>query len=340
MAKIPKEVVDTDLSRKLSAVLGPAQSGKVRDSYDLPNFPDFFLSVVTDRMSAFDVVWPILFPNKGYILNFTDMFWDDKLFRKLGIATDMVAGGPAIDLYLPADLRGDPDRQSRATIRRRHNMILREFVFRDFITGTGWDQYQKTGMICGSQLPEGLKEGDRIPTTFTPTDKSQTGHDLPLDASSVEAEYPLAVVLCRLAFSEMSRHAAARGLLLVDGKFELGWDMATGLISFCDEKGTCDSSRYWEEMVYRELHPPGKLPLSKDKQFFRNFLKTVKTSFGTAADVNPQDDSQVEEAWQRVLEEPTLAEMVKKTSNVYLEFFELLVGNTLDTVRKGFGINF
>src|SRR3989344_6659210 len=123
--KIPPEVAITDLNRRLAPVLGDPQQGKVRDTYDLG---EYIMPVVTDRMSAFNVVWPMPIPNKGRCLNWTDQFWEHQIFRPLGIPTDFVAGGAAIDNFLPLALRGDTELQSRATIRRKMDMIMREFV--------------------------------------------------------------------------------------------------------------------------------------------------------------------------------------------------------------------
>ena len=195
--------------------------GKVRDMYDLG---DRLLIVVTDRISAFDVVLPTAIPGKGKVLNQLSVYWFEQtqdLLPNHVLTTD-------VDDY-PAELQAHAAQLAgRSMVVRRAERIDIECVARGYITGSGWAEYQKSGTVCGIRLPAGLIEAQQLPEPiFTPTTKAETGHDEPLTFEQVETMVgrPLASQLrdATLAvYSAAAEQARQRGIIIADTKMEFG----------------------------------------------------------------------------------------------------------------------
>jgi phosphoribosylaminoimidazole-succinocarboxamide synthase len=256
------------LESKLS--LKRLHQGKVRDIYEID--ADHMLIVTTDRLSAFDVVLPNPIPGKGRVLTQISEFW----FQR---TTSIV---PNHTTNFPLE-RAVPDATERAAIADRSMVVRRlkalpiEAVVRGYLIGSGWRDYQQTGMVCGIQLPLGLNQADRLPAPlFTPATKAELGaHDENIAYDQVVtligrglAEQVRATALALYSFA--AAHALARGIIIADTKFEFGVDDA-GRLTLIDEALTPDSSRFWPVDTYR----PGMSPPSFDKQFVRDYLETL-----------------------------------------------------------------
>jgi phosphoribosylaminoimidazole-succinocarboxamide synthase len=231
-------------------------SGKVRELYALDE--DRLVLVASDRISTFDVVLPTEIPDKGRVLTGLSAFW---FSRTRDICANHLLG-----------LRAD----GRSTECRRLEMLPLECVVRGYLAGSGWKDYRRTGEVCGHALPEGLVESDRLPEPiFTPSTKAVTGHDENIDraqaaelvgADRLDEVERASLELYRFA----AEHAAARGILIADTKFEFGLDDEGGVV-LADEAFTPDSSRFWPADEYR----PGQAQPSFDKQFARDYCEGI-----------------------------------------------------------------
>jgi phosphoribosylaminoimidazole-succinocarboxamide synthase len=267
-------------------------SGKVREIYELDE--ERLLLVASDRISTFDVILPTEIPDKGRVLTGLSAFW----FAR---TRDIV---PNHLLAVRAD--------GRSTEVRRLRMLPIECVVRGYLAGSGWKDYLATGATSGHVLPAGLRESDRLPAPiFTPATKAQTGHDENIDreqaAELVGAELfaeveRIAVELYRFA----SEHAAERGVIIADTKFELGLDDDDRLV-LGDEALTPDSSRFWPADSYE----PGRPQPSFDKQYARDYCESL--------------------GWDKTAPGPELPdEVVAGTRARYVEAFERLTGIAFD----------
>lgn len=277
--------------------------GKVRDVYDLG---DKLLFVATDRISAFDVILPTPIPRKGEVLTQLSIFWFD--FLKDVIPTHFITAN--LDEY-PPELQAHRDQlDRRSMIVRKLDMFPIECVARGYLSGSGWKEYQKTGKVCGIELPAGLRESAFLPgPIYTPATKAVTGHDenISFEESARIIGQELAGKLRDLTldiYSRAQQHALACGLVLADTKFEFG--RLNGEIVLADEVLTPDSSRYWPF----ELYQAGRPQQSFDKQFVRDYLETLN--------------------WDKTPPGPELpAEIAQKTSEKYLEAYYTLTGHDL-----------
>ena len=276
--------------------------GKVRDIYDLG---DKLLIVVTDRISAFDVIMPNGIPDKGVVLNQISLYW----FKQVeGIIPNHVL---STDIStLPEAFRKAQDQLvHRSMIVKKAQPLPAECIVRGYLTGSGLKEYQKTGKVCGIDLPKGLVESSRIPEPiFTPSTKAEQGHDLNIsfeEMKKIMKNDTLAekVREASLAIYKKGRELAdARGIIIADTKFEFG--LLDGNLILIDEVMTPDSSRFWPKAGYRQ----GVSQKSYDKQFVRDYLETLKD-------------------WNKTPPGPALpAEIVEKTREKYLEAFERLTG--------------
>jgi phosphoribosylaminoimidazole-succinocarboxamide synthase len=262
---IPDAVFETRL-----AGLPRHSQGKVRDIYDVD--ADHLLIVTTDRLSAFDVILPDPIPGKGVILTQMARFWFERTAQIVpnhltSLTADEVLSDPA-ERRLVA---------GRAMVVRRFTPLPIEAVVRGYLSGSGWKDYQATGTVCGIPLPPGLPLAGQLPTPlFTPATKAAAGdHDENIDFAAVErlVGRELAARVRDLAlriYAAGAAHAAARGIIIADTKFEFGLD-AAGCIHLIDEVMTPDSSRFWPASAYRT----GISPPSFDKQFVRDYLETL-----------------------------------------------------------------
>ena len=273
--------------------------GKVRDLYAVGT--DRLLVIQTDRLSAFDVIMPDPIPEKGRVLTEMSFFW----FKKLGHVIPNHLTGVAPESVVAPDERGQV--AGRAMVVRKLNPLMIEAVVRGYIIGSGWKDYQKTGMVCGIKLPAGLREAEQLPEViFTPATKAPAGsHDENISFAEAQkivgAELAAKVraVSIRL-YSEAAAYAKTRGIIIADTKFEFGTDAKGGLV-LIDEILTPDSSRFWPASEYRV----GASPPSFDKQIVRNWLET--------------------QPWNKKAPAPKLPpEVLKKTSEKYQEVLRLL----------------
>lgn len=250
----------------------PDHRGKVRETLDLG---DHLWIVTTDRISAFDCVLPEGLTGKGILLNQLAAFW----FRGLEqfIPTHFVS---CDDSDLPARFASLRDRvRGRWMLVRKADRLPIECVVRGYLTGSGWAEYRETGFVCGIRLPEGLVEFDRLPQpTFTPTTKEDVGHDRPMSPAETRsllgAETASEVERLSIEiYQRAAEYALARGIVIADTKFEFGW--IDGRLSLIDEALTPDSSRFWTRESLEERPPGWKSPVSLDKQYVRDYLKTL-----------------------------------------------------------------
>jgi phosphoribosylaminoimidazole-succinocarboxamide synthase len=273
-------------------------SGKVREMYDLG---DRLLMVASDRISTYDVVHPNTIPDKGKVLTGLSVFW----FNKTGqiIPNHFISATEDV----PAEVRG------RALVVRKLKMLPVECVVRGYITGSGWKDYQSTGKVSGIELPPGLRESERLPMPiFTPSTKAEVGHDEAIDldqAAEILGDRDLAgrlrdvsIALYRFA----ADHAADRGVILADTKFEFGLDDEGNLV-LGDEVLTPDSSRYWPADGYE----PGHGQPSFDKQFVRDWASST--------------------GWDKAPPAPEIpADVVSGTRGRYVEAYEKITGESFD----------
>ena len=273
--------------------------GKVRDLYAVD--AEKLLVIQTDRLSAFDVILPDPIPGKGQVLTEMSFFW----FKKLGHVIENHLTGIAPESVVAPEERGQV--AGRAMVVRKFKPLMIEAVVRGYIIGSGWKDYQKTGMVCGIKLPAGLAEAQKLPEViFTPATKAPAGqHDENISYAEAEkivgAELAAKVraVSARL-YSEAAEYARTKGIIIADTKFEFGVDGA-GKLYLIDEILTPDSSRFWPAAEYRV----GMSPPSFDKQIVRNWLET--------------------QPWNKKHPAPRLpADVLKKTSDKYREVLQLL----------------
>jgi phosphoribosylaminoimidazole-succinocarboxamide synthase len=275
--------------------------GKVRDIYAVGD--DRLLIVVSDRLSAFDVVLPDPIPDKGRVLTDMANFWFAKLAH---IVPNQLTGTDPESV-----VQGDAEKaqvRGRSIVARKLKALPIEAVVRGYIIGSGWKDYQKTGRVCGITLPAGLKQAQKLPRPiFTPATKAAEGHDenISFEATEKLIGKDLAAkvrdVSLRL-YAEAADFAAAKGIIIADTKFEFGLD-DQGTLVLIDEVLTADSSRFWPTDAYRE----GTSPPSYDKQYVRDYLETLD--------------------WNKTPPAPKLpAAVVAKTSEKYREALKRLTG--------------
>lgn len=268
-------VLDTDLN------LPGKRSGKVRDVYGLPSDDqgERLLIVATDRISAFDVVMPTPIAGKGRLLTELSTFWL-RFIESRGIAkTHLISTDAA--LIPAAAFQGSSltrsDMEGRITVARKAKVVPIECVVRGYLEGSGWKEYKETGSVCGVKLPAGLRQCDKLPEPiFTPATKEEFGkHDenVSFERASEIVGIEMMRTLRELSiaiYTAASEHAASRGIIIADTKFEFG--MADGLKPIVvDEALTPDSSRFWPADSYK----PGHAQKSFDKQFLREYLETL-----------------------------------------------------------------
>jgi phosphoribosylaminoimidazole-succinocarboxamide synthase len=244
--------------------------GKVRDIYAVDAAT--LLIVTSDRLSAFDVVLPDPIPDKGCVLNSISNFW----FAKLAHLVPNHLTGRSVDSVV-ADPQERAQLEGRAVLVRRLKALPIEAVVRGYLIGSGWKDYQKTGALCGIELPRGLPLAGQLPQPiFTPATKAERGaHDenISFDVMAAQVGAALAARVRDTAlalYRYAAAHARERGIIIADTKFEFGVD-AAGTLTLIDEVLTPDSSRFWPADTYR----PGESPPSFDKQFVRDYLETL-----------------------------------------------------------------
>ena len=288
--------------------LSPFRQGKVRDLYEAG---EHLLIVATDRISAFDYVLATGIPDKGAVLNQLSAFW-------FGLTSDVVPNHVMTTdtAEYPAPLRRDAAiLQGRSMLVRRTRPLAIECVVRGYLSGSGWKEYQKTGRVCGIELPAGLKESDRLPRPiFTPSTKAESGHDVNITEAEAGAVVGADLIrelrdLSIAVYQRGAEHAEKLGIIVADTKFEFGLVAAPGQpasLMLIDEVLTPDSSRFWPAAQYA---PGGPQP-SYDKQYVRDYLEQI--------------------GWNKQPPAPALPpDVVAKTREKYVEAFRRLTGREL-----------
>lgn len=299
------------------------RQGKSRDTHLLPD-PALRLMFVSDRISVRNVVLNALFPGRGELGNAFTVFMKLKLSQEYGVITDLVAHGREIDVYLPLALRGNRDWQARATVVRQLRMPGVEAVARNYLTGSALAAYRKsaTGELWGHQLPLGLQNGDLLPEPlFTPTEKTEV--DDPINIHRFRTEFDREIEYQAMKVMALLRgDALLRGLEILDGKFEFGYD-ALERLALADEISP-DALRICllTELLAALETAARNLP-ARDKEMVRawsdQFGLNDKTKF------DPRNPEQV--AWAQTLVVPP--ELGIETVKVYHQVFEQWTGTTL-----------
>jgi len=282
------------------------RKGKVREVYDLG---EELLFVVTDRLSAFDVVMPNGIPDKGKVLNMISVFWFNftaDIAENHMITVDIDEIIQRYDMLKPYKdiLNG------RSMLVRKAEPVSAECIVRGYLSGSGWKDYKREGKVCGIQLPEGLNESEKLAEPiFTPSTKADSGHDM--NISEDELKEALGEELLKFLketsialYKKASEYARSKGIIIADTKFEFG--KIGNKIILMDEALTPDSSRFWPLDDYET----GRAQKSFDKQFVRDYLETLD--------------------WDKTPPGPELpTDIVKKTQNKYLQAYEILTGERL-----------
>jgi phosphoribosylaminoimidazole-succinocarboxamide synthase len=288
--------------------------GKVREVYEVD--PGHLLLVASDRVSAFDVILREPVPRKGAVLTQISAFWFERLAAVFP-SHFVTARTDAIVAAIPT-LRGyESEVEGRSMLVRRTEPVPFECVVRGYLSGSAWAEYRRSGTLAGESLPAGLVESDRLePPVFSPATKADAGHDINVTFAAMAGELgqDLTARLRDASFAIYRAgrdHAAARGIIIADTKFEFGTD-DRGTLRLIDEVMTPDSSRFWPAGRYE----PGWSQPSFDKQPLRDYLAALKA----------------EGRWNGEAPPPPLPpEVIEATSLRYLEAFRLLTGRELET---------
>ena len=279
------------------------QRGKVRDIYAVGD--DHLLIVTTDRISAFDVILPDPIPGKGAVLTATSNFWFEQMRD--------VIDNHLSSLSLEDVVLNEAERAQvgvRAIVVKKLQPLPIEAIVRGYIIGSGWKDYQRSGSVCGINLPAGLQQAEQLPQAiYTPSTKAAVGdHDENVDfahtVSLIGEDYATKVRDISLdIYTRAAKYARAKGIIIADTKFEFGLD-ADGELLLIDEALTPDSSRFWPESDYQI----GISPPSFDKQFVRDYLETL--------------------TWDKNPPGPVLPpEIIEKTAAKYREAYERIAGS-------------
>ena len=282
----------------------PQKSGKVRDVFDLG---DKLLMVVTDRISAFDVILPCGVPDKGKVLNQLSLFWLDFFGVKNHLVTANVDEYPAELKPYAEDLRG------RSMLVKKVSMVEVECIARGYLTGSGWKEYQKSGTVNGEKIRAGYENASKLDEVlFTPTTKAAIGdHDEAINYEQTKALVGEATAKALKdatigLYSKAADYARERGIIIADTKFEFGKD-ADGSLILADEVLTPDSSRFWPAASYKV----GANPPSLDKQYVRDWLDSIGFNHQPPGPVLPDD-------------------VIAKTREIYLKAYRDLTGKELE----------
>ena len=281
----------------------PQKSGKVRDVFDLG---DKLLMVVTDRISAFDVILPCGVPDKGKVLNQLSLFWLEFFGVKNHLITANVDEYPAELQPYKEDLRG------RSMLVKKVKMVEVECIARGYLTGSGWKEYQKSQTVNGEKLRAGYENASKLDEVlFTPTTKAAIGdHDEAINYEQTKALVGEATAQALKdatigLYTKAADYAAQHGIIIADTKFEFGQDDDGSLI-LADEVLTPDSSRFWPQASYKV----GANPPSLDKQYVRDWLDSINFNHQPPGPVLPD-------------------EVIAKTREIYIKAYEDLSGKKL-----------
>ncbi len=275
-------------------------SGKVREIYEVDDGK--LMLVVSDRISAFDVILPNEVPDKGKVLNKISEFWFDytKDFVKNHVISTNISD-------FPEEFQKE-EFKDRSMLVKKLKMLPIECIVRGYITGSGWKSYKENGTVCGITLPAGLQESQKLPNPiFTPSTKAAEGHD-----ENISFEQTVELIGEDLAtkvrdvaieiYSKCAEYAATKGIIIADTKFEFGLD-ENGDLVLGDEVLTPDSSRFWPASDYEIGHGQK----SFDKQYMRDWLKQTN--------------------WDANNPTPIPVDVIQTTRSKYIEAYERLTGN-------------
>ncbi len=276
-------------------------SGKVREIYEVDEKK--LMMVVSDRISAFDVILPTMIKDKGKVLNKISEFWFDYV-------KDIIPNHIITTKFeeFPEEFRKE-EFKDRSMLVKKLKMLPIECIVRGYITGSGWKSYQENGTVCGIKLKDGLKESEKLPEPiFTPTTKAAEGHDMPISFDEVcdligkdLAEEVKSKTI--EIYKKCADYAKSKGIIIADTKFEFGID-ENGKLVLADEVLTPDSSRFWPADDY-EI---GRSQKSFDKQYLRDWLKANN--------------------WDANNPTPIPEDVVQTTRNKYISAYEKLTGKT------------
>ena len=279
------------------------KSGKVRDVFDLG---DKLLMVVTDRISAFDVILPSGVPDKGKVLNQLSLFWMEFLGMKNHLITANVDEYPEVLQPYKEDLRG------RSMLVKKVKMVEVECIARGYLTGSGWKEYKSAGTVNGEKLRAGYENASKLDEVlFTPTTKAAIGdhdeainYDQTVEIVGADTAAKLKEATISL-YTRAAEYARERGIIIADTKFEFGMDDDGSLI-LADEVLTPDSSRFWPESSYAV----GSNPPSLDKQYVRDWLDSINFNHQPPGPELPD-------------------EVVARTREIYIKAYEDLSGRKI-----------
>ena len=281
----------------------PQKSGKVRDVFDLG---DKLLMVVTDRISAFDVILPCGVPDKGKVLNQLSLFWLEFFGVKNHLITANVDEYPAELQPYKEDLRG------RSMLVKKVKIVEVECIARGYLTGSGWKEYQQSQTVNGEKLRAGYENASKLDEVlFTPTTKAAIGdHDEAINYEQTKALVGEATAQALKdatigLYTKAADYAAQHGIIIADTKFEFGQDDDGSLI-LADEVLTPDSSRFWPQASYKV----GANPPSLDKQYVRDWLDSINFNHQPPGPVLPDD-------------------VIARTREIYIKAYEDLSGKKL-----------
>ena len=301
-----KDFIESEEAKKTPTIyftnfsdLNLVKRGKVRDIYEVDGN---LLIVSTDRISAFDVILPTPIPLKGMVLNMLSYFWFEKL--KDTVKNAVITAD--VDEYPSVCKKYKDQLLFRSILVKKANVYKVECIVRGYLAGSGYEEYQKSKTVCGIPLPDGLKMSSKLPEPiFTPSTKEDIGHDRNITLE--EAEKIVGSIIHKIKeksidiFKKGSEFLETKGIILADTKFEFGYTNEDELL-LIDEVLTPDSSRFW----FKELYKEGEPQESYDKQFVRDYLKTLK--------------------WNKTYPGPDLPkDIVDKTSERYVKIAKLIM---------------
>ena len=277
--------------------------GKVRSIYDTG---DSLLMIVTDRISAFDVIFDELIPDKGRVLSSISAFWFD--FTKDIIPNHVITTD--VSKYPEGFAQYKEELEGRSMLVKKAEMLPAECIVRGYLEGSALKEYKASGTVGGIKMPEGMVQGDKLPEPlFTPSTKEESGHDINITYEQlvdlIGEEDAKALRDASLApYTKVSEFALTKGLILADTKFEFG--KIDGKLVVADEMFTPDSSRFWDLSDYE----PGRAQKSFDKQYLREWLETLD--------------------WDKTYPAPTLPqEIIDKTAEKYRECYTRITGKEI-----------
>ncbi len=323
-AKIPQKIAESELTSRLkrAGLERYKDPGKVSELWELPEQADKLMLFTTDRMSIFDLVLNCQVGRKGEVITAMTVLIFKKVLKNFN--THLVGWGCNIDQYLPEELKGNSELQKRALIIQKLEIEPIECIVREHITGSAWQEYQKTGMVWGKRMPEDLFDGAKLLLPiFTPTTKADDGHDMSLDSEAMENDFgPDYEYFARWIFNILYGYCWDRDIVLADAKLEFSKNKV--LV----DKFSPDEARLWDKDEWFKESIQRKAPQGYDKQPVRDWGKTIITPFTDEegmiiVGINNLDPAN-EKHIQFVQSVTVPEQIIKQTTERYLEIFRRL----------------